>query len=140
MMFFRSAVLAIPVAFGLAVAPAVAADPVSMTPLGPAHREQVASLGATCAVPYDPAKLAAIYFVYPTVSREVGAEGMATVGVSLLPNGRVVRAWPITSTGNAMLDRAALDSARESRYVPERSQCAPVGGDYKIDVDFSLDR
>jgi TonB family protein len=138
-MQFRATVLAMPAALVLAAAAAVA-DPLTLTPLGPAHRETVAAFGATCAVPYAPARVSETYVLYPTISREVGAEGVSTVGISLLPNGHVARAWSIKPSGNAMLDRAALDSALGSRYVAERSQCAPVGGEYKVEVDFSLDQ
>ncbi len=137
-MHFRATVLTIPAALVLAAAAAVA-DPLTLTPLDPAHRETVAAFGATCAVPFAPAKVAQSNLVYPTFSQLIGAKGVATVGISLLPNGHVAHAWPIKSTGNALLDRAAIDSALESSYVAERSRCAPIGGDYAVDVDFSLD-
>jgi hypothetical protein len=44
----------------------------------------------------------------------------------------VTHAWLIKSTGNAMLDRAAVDSGYDSRYVAERSQCASIAGDYRM--------
>lgn len=68
----------------------------------------------------------------------MGTEGVATVGISLSPAGRVTRAWRIQSAGNKLLDGAALDSAQNSSYVAERVQCGSVGGDYRVQVEFSM--
>lgn len=134
-----AALSAIPVSLALAAASAGAA-PFTLVPLGATHHEQIAELGSTCAVPYAPAKLTTTYLVYPTIAEEMRAEGIAKVGISLSDDGKVSRAWPIQSTGNTILDRAALEAAQDSSYDPERSQCRAVGGDYELEVDFTLDR
>ncbi len=134
-----AALLAIPVTLAIAVANAGAA-PITLTPLGATHHEQIAALGSTCAVPYAPAKVKTAFLDYPTIAEEMHAEGTAKVGISLSEDGKVSRAWPIQSTGNAILDRAALDAAKDGSYDPERSQCQAVGGDYQLDVNFSLDQ
>ena len=135
----RVAVMAVPFVAMLAAASA-GASTVSLLPLGPAQPRQVATIGATCAVPYASAHLAAPFMQYPTLAKMMGSQGVAIVGVSLSPAGRVVRAWRIQSTGNPLLDLAALDAAQNSEYVAERAQCNSVGGEYKVEVDFSLDQ
>ncbi len=137
-MNIRAAVLAVPVTAAFAVASASAAT-VTLSPLGPAHHAIVGALGATCAVPYAPALATEPLVQYPAVARMLGVEGVATVGISLSPSGRLIRAWPIQSTGNRLLDAAAMDAAQDTRYAAERAECNAVGGNYKIEVDFSLD-
>lgn len=134
----RVAVVAVPVVAMLAAASA-GASTISLSPLGPVHAQQIATLGGSCAVPYASAHVASPFIQYPTLAKSMGTEGVATVGVSLSPSGHVIRAWRIQSSGNAMLDGAALDSAQNSSYVAERAQCGSVGGDYKVQVEFSLD-
>jgi len=115
------------------------ASTVTLSSLGAAHPQQIATLGGSCAVPYSSAQVAAPFFQYPTLAKSLGTEGVATVGISLSPSGKVLRAWRIQSSGNSLLDGAALDSAQNSSYVAERAQCGSVGGDYKVQVVFSLD-
>jgi TonB family protein len=134
----RTAVLAVPIVAGLAAASANAST-LTLSPLGPSHPERVAALGDSCAVPYAPPRASNSFVQYPTVAKVTGVEGVATVGITLSPAGRVVRAWRMRSTGNALLDNAALDAAQYNSYVAERSECSSVGGDYKVEVDFSLD-
>jgi periplasmic protein TonB len=135
----RAIVLALPVAAGL-VAGSASASPVSLSPLGAAPHAQVATVGgSSCAAAATPAQMTESYVEYPTIAKLQGLEGVAFVGVSLSADGKVTRAWPVRSTGNRLLDRAAIQTALRSKYVPEQAQCHPVGGDYQIEVDFSLD-
>jgi TonB family protein len=134
-----AAILAIPVGLAIAAASAGAAT-FTLAPLGAAHHEQIAALGATCAVPYAPAKMKEAFLDYPAIAEDMRVEGVAKVGISLSEDGKVSRAWPIQSTGNAVLDRAAIEAAKGGSYDAERSQCQAVGGDYQLEVNFSLDQ
>ncbi len=136
----RAALTALPVAVGLLAASASAA-PVTLSRLGAAPHAQVATVGGNrCAAAATPAKITQPFFQYPKIAELDGIEGIASVGVSLSPAGRPTHAWLIESTGNKHLDRAAIETALNSGYVAEQAQCTPVGGDYRIEVDFSLDQ
>ncbi len=63
--------------------------------------------------------------------------GTAKVAVALTPSGSVSAASIYRSTGDMMLDRAALRAARMSTYSPEVRDCTPVGGTYLFTVDFT---
>lgn len=66
-----------------------------------------------------------------------GQGGTAQVRVSLASSGAVVGVAIYKSTGNMLLDRAALRAARVSTYRAETRDCAQVGGDYLFTVDFT---
>jgi TonB family protein len=136
-MKIRSSVLAVPAALLFTVA-AAGAQSVSLTPLAPTHRATIAVTGATCANPYAAAQMSDASLEYPEVTRAQQVEGVAYVGITLLPNGTLAHVWPIASTGNGFLDAAAIDAVRNARYTAERAQCESVGGDYTVKVDFSL--
>jgi TonB family protein len=129
----RVALLALPVT--LAVGQAALAASLSLSSLTP--RTQVAGLGATCSNPVAAARITEPSIQYPLISKIAGREGTADVGIELSATGQVVRAWIVQSSGDANLDRGALQSARASGYAPERSNCAPVAGRYDLGVEFS---
>lgn len=134
----RATVVALPVVVGLLAASA-SASPVILSPLGAAPHPQVATVGGnSCAAAATPAQLTQPSLQYPAIARLLNIEGVASVGVSLSAAGRPTHAWLIGSTGNAHLDRAALETALNSKYVAEEVQCSPVSGDYKIEVEFAL--
>ena len=136
-MKIRVTVLAVPVVAMLAATSANASSFI-LSPLDPSHSEQVGALGRSCAIPYASAQATSTFVDYPTIAEAMGVEGVATVGITLSPTGRVIRAWRMRSTGNALLDSAALAAAQSNGYVAERSECSSVGGNYKVEVDFSL--
>jgi TonB family protein len=63
-------------------------------------------------------------------------DGTTNVRVSLDKSGALYGARIASSSGNPWLDRAALDAARHARYAAAIVDCAPVGGDYLIVVQF----
>ncbi len=88
-----------------------------------------------CSNPNVPAK--AVDPISPPVPEEAaGASGSAQVEVTLNPSGGVERASVFRSTGNLVLDRAALRAARISVYTAEVRDCVPVTGTYLFTVDF----
>jgi TonB family protein len=56
--------------------------------------------------------------------------GSVTVKVSVSPTGNVTAATVATSSGIAILDRAAVKAAKESGYEPAMRNCKPVAGMY----------
>lgn len=65
-----------------------------------------------------------------------GATGTAQIRVDLNSLGEVVGVSVYGSTGSMLLDDAALEAARESRYAPEQHNCKPIAGSYLYKVDF----
>ncbi len=76
------------------------------------------------------------YWEIPTVAAEQGAAGIAEVKIDLSPTGALLRESLFSSTGNGMLDRAALLSPRLTRFAPELVDCNRVGGSYLYVVEF----
>jgi protein TonB len=75
--------------------------------------------------------------VRPTLAVAQGATGTALVEIKLSPSGTVLAARVAKSTGNAALDRAALEAARQSTFAPAIHQCEPTGGSYRLSVEFT---
>ncbi|HEX5273964.1 MAG TPA: TonB family protein [Candidatus Rubrimentiphilum sp.] len=126
---------ALVVALG-AAAPA-AAFSVALKPLNP-HAVQTPMVGiaGACANPNSDARVASAFFEVPTIAALQGVGGTAGVAIELSPTGSLVSESVIQSTGNPNLDRAALRSARMSRFTPEVSNCSAIGGNYLYTVTF----
>lgn len=58
--------------------------------------------------------------IYPEEAKRAGVSGTVSVKVTLDPQGRVVDARPIT--GHPMLQAAAVEAARNSRFLPASAQ------------------
>ena len=88
-----------------------------------------------CSAPYVPAS---VTNAMPAESPEEadGATGQARVKVDLSAAGAVLGVSIYTSTGNPLLDRAAMRAARASTYKAETRDCEPVSGSYLFNVDF----
>jgi protein TonB len=72
----------------------------------------------------------------PEMAREQGATGTVQVKVSLNPTGGVVGTSIYKSSGNASLDQAALQAAKQSSYASAVANCVKIGGDYIFRADF----
>jgi len=53
-----------------------------------------------------------------------------------LASGRVTTARVVETSGNKWLDREALDAARGSTFAPALHECEPIGGSYRLAIDF----
>jgi len=58
-------------------------------------------------------------FYYPYVARRNGWQGEIDLGLHISADGRISRVHVVKSSGHRMLDRAALDSARSIKVLPE---------------------
>ena len=94
---------------------------------------------AACTTPAtDPAIAQLAAADVPTIAREQGASGTTVVELVLAANGKIVSRKIAKSSGNFWLDRAALESAGNSRYLAERQDCAGIGGRYLLTIDFGV--
>jgi periplasmic protein TonB len=73
---------------------------------------------------------------FPDAARLQGASGTTDVEVMLDATGTAVAVSVHTSSGFAVLDRAALDAARATAYTPEVVDCVKTAGQYIFRADF----
>jgi TonB family protein len=73
---------------------------------------------------------------YPIIAAEQNFSGTAVIQVVLAQTGTIRNATIFESSGNTLLDRAALLAARQQTYSPQIVRCQPVGGSYLITVAF----
>lgn len=64
--------------------------------------------------------------VYPRLCRDAGIEGTAVLKLLVEPDSSVNRAELLRSSGNRLLDAAALEAAVRARFVPGRQGVLPV--------------
>jgi TonB family protein len=75
---------------------------------------------------------------YPDIAREQGAQGTAIVLATVGPKGNVISVQVDQSTGNKLLDQAALSAARSSRFEPPEIDGRPATETYRIVYTFDL--
>ena len=73
---------------------------------------------------------------YPDMAKEQGASGTAIVLATVGPSGNVLSVAIDQSTGNRMLDEAALSAARSSRFEPPEIDGKPATETYRIVYTF----
>ncbi len=66
-----------------------------------------------------------------------GVTGTVRVEVALSASGQVLGAKVGQSSGNALLDQAAVTAARRAKFHSERVNCVDVAGSYFYRVDFT---
>lgn len=66
------------------------------------------------------------------------AEGTTLVLVELSRAGDVLAVSVFRSSGSRVLDRAALNAAKQSTYAPKMINCIPAAGRYLFRADFNL--
>ncbi len=138
----KNVLQSISIAAGLALSAAFAvpadAYTVTLRPLEP--QVQPAAHIAVLAACSKPAANAAVdgtaFFEVPEIAAAVGASGTSVVMISLSSTGALRSQSIVRSSGNPNLDRAALLSARMTKFSPEIQNCAAVGGTYLYTVDF----
>jgi periplasmic protein TonB len=75
---------------------------------------------------------------YPPTSRRLGEQGKVVLRVLIGVDGRAQDATVLESSGFARLDRAALEAARQWRYVPGKRGGVPEPMWVKVPIDFDL--
>jgi len=75
---------------------------------------------------------------YPEVAKAQNAQGTAVVLATIGPNGNVLSARIDQSTGNRLLDSAALQAARASGFEPPKINGKAATETYRLIYTFSL--
>lgn len=77
---------------------------------------------------------------YPQMARDENIQGDVTVRVTIGPQGQVVAAVISSSSGNPLLDAAALKAARETTYRAPTLNGVPTQRDYLVIYTFRMDQ
>ena len=75
---------------------------------------------------------------YPTMARDQGVQGTTIVLVSVSASGSVSSASVAQSSGNRLLDDAAVRAAYQSRFQPATRNGTPVASSARLVYTFSL--
>lgn len=86
-----------------------------------------------------PQELHRVVPIYPEMARNAGIEGRVVVAVVIDTVGSVASATILASSGNSMLDAAALDAARGFRFTPAYQRDRPVPVQTSIPFSFRLE-
>jgi TonB family protein len=72
----------------------------------------------------------------PVIAHEMGFKGTAYIEVELAQNGTLAAARVARSSGNRVVDAAALSTARTTTFRAETVNCTAIAGAYLYRVDF----
>jgi protein TonB len=76
--------------------------------------------------------------VYPQEARQKGYEGEVILRVEVLPNGRVGQIEVKNSSGYKLLDRSALATIKQWKFIPAKKGEASIPLWVNIPVKFQL--
>ncbi len=114
------------------------AAPVARAP-GVSSRETTGGAKRTVsAAGYTAGHLGNVPPVYPYRARRKEIEGRVVLRVQVLPGGTARSVEVLSSSGHAILDRAALKAVRAWRFVPAKRAGAPVAGAIDVPITFRL--
>lgn len=136
--FVKYLSLAAALALSLSASAPAAAFSVALRPLHPhsGHAANVAVMSNCRNANVAAAVNGTPFFEMPGIAQGQGAAGTSGVAIEISPTGALLSESIIETSGNPNLDRAALLSARMTRFTPEISNCAAVGGTYLYTVTF----
>lgn len=134
----RSISLLAGVALSAGLAAPADAYSVTLQPLVPQVQtsSHVAVAGACRTANVDAAVDGTAFFEKPAIAEQQGIGGTSDVMIRLAPTGALVSESILQSSGNSYLDRAAMLSARLTKFAPEIHNCAAIGGTYLYNVEF----
>ena len=75
---------------------------------------------------------------YPDIAKAQNAQGTAVVFATVGPKGNVLSTRVDESTGNRLLDQAALAAARQSTFMPPQINGKPATETYRLVYTFAL--
>jgi TonB family protein len=87
----------------------------------------------------SPAPLNVLRPVYPSICRNMGAEGKVTLHVLVDKSGQVAKVRVLKSSGNEALDEAAMEALKISTFSPALQGDKPVAVWLSYPVVFSLE-
>lgn len=76
--------------------------------------------------------------IYPDAAKNQGIEGSPTVNVVIDRNGHVISKQIHISSGNALIDQAALDMVRDSDPMPKVPDNYPAGERFGFDLTLTF--
>lgn len=75
---------------------------------------------------------------YPESARAANAEGTTVVGLIIGVSGNVSSAWIESSSGNGMLDQAAVNAVYGWHFVPAKQNGIAIEAQSRVPVSFTL--
>ncbi|MDB5043671.1 MAG: Gram-negative bacterial TonB protein C-terminal [Candidatus Eremiobacteraeota bacterium] len=113
----------------------------ALTPLAvgaaPVNPPQSVATSISCQSAHtDAAVIFAAPAYMPVMAHEQGFKGTAYVEVALAQDGKLAAARVARSSGNRLVDAAALSTVRATTFRAESINCTPVAGAYLYVVDF----
>lgn len=104
----------------------------------PSQAQTLATTAPTCMTSDLDARIVqAVPADYPELARREGATGTTFVQVDLLATGDIADVSIAKSSGNSLLDDAALSAVRASRFAPAMHDCNEISGSYLVQVDWN---
>jgi TonB family protein len=123
-------------AAGISAAALLTILPLAAT-TAPAGAAQDVGLATSCEVPNAPASTTyGAVPAIPVIAANLDLTGTTFVQVDVAADGTLLNATVAKPSGTPLLDRAAIQAARESSFQPEIRDCLPVAGSYLFEVDF----
>jgi periplasmic protein TonB len=120
--------------------PAPSAAPAAAALTGNQHPSTASAAPATVVLPSSDADyLQNPAPAYPSMSRRMGEQGTAVLGVFINTEGRAEKAEIRTSSGYSRLDEAALSTVKRWRYVPGKRAGVPEAMWFNVPIRFVLD-
>ncbi|MGC1380913.1 MAG: M56 family metallopeptidase [Candidatus Baltobacteraceae bacterium] len=117
-----------------ALSPALALTPPAQAGL-PAYAHTSSEVAGACVHPNADASV--VNAAAPSLPHGLKAEGTVNVAVTIAPNGHVIGTKVLRSSGNASIDEAVVEAARNSTYSPKLAGCTPIEGQYVFHVEFA---
>lgn len=97
----------------------------------------IAATGGACAKPDTPAVALVEPSMLPPILFAYDQHGTAKLIVTIDPSlARPTKVELVQPSGDAILDAAAVQIARETSFTPETQSCSAVGGRYFYDFEF----
>lgn len=92
-----------------------------------------------CANPNVPPKTLSAYAPdTPDIARQQGITGTVEVKVDLSEKSQILNV-SIYRTANALLNKAAMDAAKQSKFQTEIQNCSPIASSYRYIVEFQAE-
>jgi TonB family protein len=93
--------------------------------------------GTACTQPDTPAMVSAVPMQPPAMLLATDQHGTAELIVTLKPaSAQPANVELLQSTGNEILDAAAVEAARKTTFYPETRACVAIGGQYFYEFDY----
>jgi periplasmic protein TonB len=86
----------------------------------------------------DPLPSGAIEVSYPALARRLNQQGVVSVQAEIDDQGKVISARVYASSGHRLLDAAALEAVKKTRFIPSRRDGKPIASSFIVPIRFRL--